>query len=196
MVLLVRGVLFGTFAVEGVGAALYAIQFIPEYGVAKGIWYSIFHAVSAFCNAGIDILGDSSLTAYVTNPIVNLTTMILIILSGLGFTVWFDIIANGKKLIRREMPRRWWFTRLKLQSKLAIIMTILLIISGAVFVFLAEYDNPETLGNLSLGNKVMASFFQSVTNRTTRKNTHRIPSDIFLFLSYHLNQDLIFSLLL
>lgn len=166
MVLLVRGVLFGTFAVEGVGAALYAIQFIPEYGVAKGIWYSIFHAVSAFCNAGIDILGDSSLTAYVTNPIVNLTTMILIILSGLGFTVWFDIIANGKKLIRREMPRRWWFTRLKLQSKLAIIMTILLIISGAVFVFLAEYDNPETLGNLSLGNKVMASFFQSVTNRT------------------------------
>ena len=130
MVLLVRGVLFGTFAVEGVGAALYAIQFIPEYGVVKGIWYSIFHAVSAFCNAGIDILGDSSLTAYVTNPIVNLTTMILIILSGLGFTVWFDIIANGKKLIRREMPRRWWFTRLKLQSKLAIIMTILLIISG------------------------------------------------------------------
>ena len=87
-------------------------------------------------------------------------------LRGLGFTVWFDIIANGKKLIRREMPRRWWFTRLKLQSKLAIIMTILLIISGAVFVFLAEYDNPETLGNLSLGNKVMASFFQSVTNRT------------------------------
>lgn len=166
MVLLVRGVLFGTFAVEGVGAALYAIQFIPEYGIIKGIWYSVFHAVSAFCNAGIDILGASSLTEYVTNPIINITTMILIILSGLGFTVWFDVIANGKKLIRQEMPRRWWFTRLKLQSKLAIIMTLLLVVSGAVFIFFAEYDNPETLGNLSLENKVMASFFQSVTNRT------------------------------
>lgn len=104
MVLLVRGVLFGTFAVEGVGAALYAIQFIPEYGIIKGIWYSVFHAVSAFCNAGIDILGASSLTEYVTNPIINITTMMLIILSGLGFTVWFDVIANGKKLIRQEMP--------------------------------------------------------------------------------------------
>lgn len=81
---------------EGVGAALYAIQFIPEYGIIKGIWYSVFHAVSAFCNAGIDILGASSLTEYVTNPIINITTMILIILSGLGFTVWFDVIANGK----------------------------------------------------------------------------------------------------
>ena len=80
--------------------------------------------------------------------------------------MWFDVIANGKKLIRQEMPRRWWFTRLKLQSKLAIIMTVLLIVSGAVFIFFAEYDNPDTLGNLSLGNKVMASMFQSVTNRT------------------------------
>lgn len=166
MVLLVRGVLLGTFAVEGVGAALYAIQFIPEYGIIKGIWYSVFHAVSAFCNAGIDILGASSLTEYVNNPIINITTMILIVLSGLGFTVWFDVIANGKKLIRQEMPRRWWFTRLKLHSKLAILMTLFLIVAGAVFVLCAEYHNPDTLGGLSFGDKVMASLFQSVTNRT------------------------------
>lgn len=166
MVLLVRSVLFGTFVVEGAGALLYSFQFVPEYGMVKGVWYSVFHAVSAFCNAGIDILGTSSLREYVTNPIINLTTMLLIILSGLGFTVWFDVIANGKKLVRREMPRRWWFTRLKLQSKLAIIMTLVLLFSGTAFIFFAEYHNPETIGNLSLGDKVMASAFQSVTNRT------------------------------
>lgn len=166
MVLLVRSVLLGTFVVEGAGALLYAIQFVPEYGIVKGVWYSVFHAVSAFCNAGIDILGNASFREYVTNPVINITTMLLIILSGLGFTVWFDVIANGKKLIRREMPRRWWFTRLKLQSKLAIIMTVVLLFSGAVFIFFAEYHNPETLGGLSFGDKVMASMFQSVTNRT------------------------------
>ena len=139
IVKLVKRVILGTFAVEGAGAVLYAFQFIPEYGLVRGIGYSIFHAVSAFCNAGIDILGSSSLSGYVTNPIVNVTTILLIILSGIGFTVWFDVIDNNRRLVRGEVPKRWWFTRLRLQSKLAIIMTVILILAGTIFVFLAEY---------------------------------------------------------
>lgn len=166
IVKLVRKVILGTFAVEGAGAVLYAFQFIPEYGLVRGIGYSIFHAVSAFCNAGIDILGSSSLSGYVTNPIINVTTILLIILSGIGFTVWFDVIDNNRRLVRGEVPKRWWFTRLRLQSKLAIIMTVILILAGTVFVFLAEYSNPETIGELNMGQKLMASVFQSVTTRT------------------------------
>lgn len=166
IVKLVKRVILGTFAVEGAGAVLYAFQFIPEYGLVRGIGYSIFHAVSAFCNAGIDILGSSSLSGYVTNPIVNVTTILLIILSGIGFTVWFDVIDNNRRLVRGEVPKRWWFTRLRLQSKLAIIMTVILILAGTIFVFLAEYSNPETIGELNMGQKLMASVFQSVTTRT------------------------------
>ena len=166
IVKLVRKVILGTFAVEGAGAVLYAFQFIPEYGLVRGIGYSVFHAVSAFCNAGIDILGSSSLSSYVTNPVINVTTILLIILSGIGFTVWFDVIDNNRRLVRGEVPKRWWFTRLRLQSKLAVIMTVLLIFAGTVFVFLAEYRNPDTIGKLSIGQKLMASMFQSVTTRT------------------------------
>lgn len=166
MVGMVRRVILGTLVVEGAGALCYAIQFVPEFGAVKGIWYSVFHAVSAFCNAGIDILGDSSLRAYVTNPIINITTMLLIILSGIGFMVWFDVLDNGKKILKKELPGRWWFTRLKLQSKLAIIMTLILLTAGTVFIFLVEYHNPDTLGDLTFGQKIMASMFQSVTNRT------------------------------
>mgnify|MGYP001052480387 CR=1 FL=1 len=166
IVRLVRKVILGTFAVEGAGAVLYAFQFIPEYGLVRGIGYSVFHAVSAFCNAGIDILGSSSLSCYVTNPVINVTTILLIILSGIGFTVWFDVIDNNRRLVRGEVPKRWWFTRLRLQSKLAIMMTVFLILAGTVFVFLAEYGNPNTIGELSMGQKLMASMFQSVTTRT------------------------------
>ncbi len=166
IVRLVRKIIIGTLAVEGAGVVLYAFQFIPEYGAARGIWYSIFHSVSAFCNAGIDILGENSLADYAVNPLVNLTTILLIILSGIGFTVWFDIIENTKELIHREVPVRWRFTRLRLHSKLAVIMTLILIMAGTFFIFLAEYHNPDTIGNMSLGEKVMASVFQSVTTRT------------------------------
>ena len=166
IVRLVRKVILGTLAVEGLGALLYMFQFIPEYGPVRGIWYSIFHAVSAFCNAGIDILGENSLADYAVNPVVNITTILLIILSGIGFTVWFDVIENGRKLVHREVPGRWWFTRLRLHSKLAVIMTVVLIVSGTVFVFFAEYGNPDTIGGMSLGEKLMASLFQSVTTRT------------------------------
>lgn len=166
IVAMVKKVVAGTFAVEGAGAILYAFRFIPEYGMARGSWYSIFHAVSAFCNAGIDILGDNSFGDYAADPLVNITTMLLIIVSGIGFVVWFDVIDHGRKLLRRELPRHRCFTGLKLHSKLAVIMTGILLIAGALFVFLAEYHNPDTIGNMSLGQKALASVFQSVTTRT------------------------------
>lgn len=163
---LVRKVIMGTFVVETAGAVLYALQFIPEFGIVKGIGYSIFHAVSAFCNAGIDILGENSLAHYAASPLINITTMLLIILSGLGFTVWYDIIDNGKRLYRHEVPGCWWFTRLRLHSKIAVVTTVVLLGVGTVAVFLMEYRNPETIGNMPLGQKIMASAFQSVTTRT------------------------------
>lgn len=166
MVGMVRRAILGTLAVEAAGAVLYAVQFVPEFGVAKGIWYSVFHSVSAFCNAGIDILGDTSLLKYVYNPIINITTMLLIILSGIGFTVWADVINNGRKIYKKEVPKKWWFTRLKLHSKIAIITTLILIVFGTAAVFAMEYSNPETIGNMSPGEKIMASMFQSVTTRT------------------------------
>lgn len=163
---LVRRVILGTFVVEAVGAAFYALSFIPEYGVVRGVGYSVFHAVSAFCNAGIDILGEDSFARYAASPLINITTMLLIILSGIGFTVWYDIIDNGKRIYRREVPGHWWFTRLRLHSKIAVLTTLVLIVAGTAAVFLMEYDNPETLGNMPLGQKIMSSAFQSVTTRT------------------------------
>lgn len=166
IVRLVKKIITGTLAVEGGGAFLYAFCFVPEYGVARGICYSIFHAVSAFCNAGIDILGENSLADYAGSPMVNITTILLIILSGIGFTVWFDVMENAKRLFHREVPGRWWFTRLKLHSKLAVFTTLILIAAGTVFIFLAEYHNPDTIGNMGIGQKLLAALFQSVTTRT------------------------------
>lgn len=166
MVGMVRKILIGTLVVESAGAVLYAIQFIPEYGVLKGIWYGIFHSISAFCNAGIDILGTDSLAKYITNPLVNITTMLLITLGGLGFVVWYDVIDNGKRIFRHEIPRRWWFTRLTLHSKIVLTTSLVLFLAGTVLTFVLEYNNPATIGNLNIGQKILASAFQSVTTRT------------------------------
>ena len=163
---MVRKVILGTFVVEGVGALLYAFQFVPEYGLLRGAAYAVFHAVSAFCNAGIDILGADSLAGYAGNPLVNFTTMMLVVLSGIGFVVWYDVIGNVRRIYKKEVPKKWWFTRLKLHSKLAIVTTLVLLLVRALAVFLMEYSNPDTLGGMSLGDKVMASMFQSVTTRT------------------------------
>ena len=173
----VRKVLMGTFLVEGVGALFYAMQFIPQYGCVRGIWYSVFHAVSAFCNAGIDVLGTDSLAGYVDNPFINLTTITLIVVSGIGFTVWYDVIGNGRRIWKHEVPRRWWFTRLTLHSKIAIVTTLVLLVTGTLTVLFLEYNNPETLGNMPAGKKLLAAAFQSVTTRTAGFFT--IPQDSF-----------------
>ena len=157
--------------IEAVGVAVMAPVFCKEFGFFRGIWYALFHSVSAFCNAGIDILGEDSLARYVTNPLINITTMMLIILGGIGFTVWYDVIDNGKKIWYREIPKKWCFTRLKLHSKIAIVTTLILLIAGTLLNFVLEYRNPETIGNLNTGQKIMASAFQAVTTRTAGFST-------------------------
>lgn len=168
-----KSIVYGTLLVEGVGALLLSIRFIPEYGFLKGTWYSIFHSISGFCNAGFDIVGDSSLSPYVGDPIINITIMALIILGGLGFSVWMDIIQGIKQ--KFTMPKRFtWrqaFDRLSLHTKLVIIISLFLIIFGFLFFFVAEFNNPGTLGALSLSEKVFAAFFQSVSPRTAGFNT-------------------------
>lgn len=159
-------ILKGTFVVELIGAVLFSIQFVPEFGWKKGIWYSVFHSVSAFCNAGIDILGSSSFMKYAANPLMNFTTMFLIVMGGLGFIVWYDIGANCKNVIQKRQPLKRMFTKLSLHSKLTIVMSAFMIIVGTIFVFALEYQNPNTIGNMSLGEKVMASAFHSVSTRT------------------------------
>jgi trk system potassium uptake protein TrkH len=159
-------VLKGTFIVEGIGAVCYLFYFVPRYGVAKGAAYSVFHSVSAFCNAGIDILGADSFQGMVTSPIVNLTTMALIVLGGLGFRVWYDILGNTKRVLKEGQSRKRLLSRLQLQSKIVLSMTVFLIAFGTVGYFLLEHDNPDTFGNLSLGQKWQAAAFQSVTTRT------------------------------
>ncbi|MCD2492199.1 potassium transporter KtrB [Lacrimispora sp. NSJ-141] len=153
----------GTFLLEGIGAVLYATVFIPEFGFFQGLWKSIFNAVSAFCNAGMDIVGDTSLRAYAGNPIINFTTMLLIIFGGLGFVVWWNVLKAWKE---RKEKKRGFAAGLSLHSKLVLLMTAILIFGGALFFFLFEYNNPDTIGNMNFGEKAMASLFQSVTTRT------------------------------
>lgn len=159
-------ILKGTFIAEGIGAACYLFYFVPRYGVARGIAYSVFHSVSAFCNAGIDILGADSFQGMVTSPVINITTMLLIIFGGLGFRVWYDMLGNTKAVLKNRLPRKRLFSRLKLQSKIVLTMTAFLLVFGTVGFFLLEYNNPETFGELSFGQKWLAAAFQSVTTRT------------------------------
>ena len=126
----------------------------------------MFTAISAFCNAGIDLLGENSLAPYVKDPMVNITTILLIIASGLGFTVWWDLGKKIKLVFQRKLSPGRVYRTLRLQSKLVLTTTGILLLGGTIFILIFEYHNPDTLGNLSAGQKVMAAAFQSVTTRT------------------------------
>lgn len=160
-----RTVLKYTVIVEGIGALLYMVYFVPEFG-GKGIWYAVFTSISAFCNAGIDIIGPDSLMPYVDHIGINLVSIFLIVAGGIGFIVWRDMAQVFSKVRNREIPVKWMLRKLSLHSKLALSSTAVLSFGGAILFFLLEYTNPETIGNLSLHGKVLASFFQSITTRT------------------------------
>ena len=158
----VKKMLLGTFIIEGVGALMYMIVFIPDFG-AKGIWISIFNSVSAFCNAGIDIVAENSLCNYATNPLVNIVTCLLIILGGLGYVVWWDIIRVLKDVKRTKF--RCVF-KLTLHSKIVLVSTFALILIGGASILAFEYNNPLTLKNYNFFDKMQIAFFQSITTRT------------------------------
>lgn len=166
LVSLVKKILIGTVIIEGVGAIFYATQFIPEFGVGYGIWAAVFNSISAFCNAGMDIVRDDSLRSYVMNPVINFTTMGLIILGGLGFIVWKDLWQGFKKITKQKISIKRTIQQLKFQTKIVLSITAFLILFGTVLIFLFEFNNPETMKNLSIPGKIMASMFQAVTTRT------------------------------
>lgn len=159
-------VIRGTLVVETAGALLYMLAFIPRFGVARGVWASVFNAVSAFCNAGIDVLGPDSLAPFHDDPLVLCVTMALIVMGGLGYVVWQDIdskIAFGKK---RGLPPSAIFKRFTEHTKLVLSLTAALILAGAVIIFAAEFRNPQTLGEMSVPLRFLNSLFESVTFRT------------------------------
>jgi len=156
----------GVFAVEEIGAVIYAIEFIPRLGFFKGLWAAIFQSVSAFCNAGMDVVGPNSMIDFNDSPVLMIVTMVLIIVGGIGFVVWYDIIDGIREGIKKRFSIRTIIRRLSEHSKLVVLLTIGLILIGALLFFIVEYDNPNTLGEMGVGDKILNSFFQSVTLRT------------------------------
>lgn len=153
-------IFFSSFIIQGIGAVLLAIVFIPEFGLLTGIGYSVFHSVASFCNAGFDIMGNySSLTRYVDNYLVNFVICALIIIGGLGFAVTSDLFYVRK------------FKKMSMHSKLVLTITGILLVIGFVFFFIFEFNNPKTMGNLSWHGKFLASLFQAITPRTAGFNT-------------------------
>lgn len=157
-----------TFFIEGVGALLFATFFIPQLGFAKGIFTSIFMAVSAFCNAGFDPVGNVSMIPYQDVPLINFTIMALIILGGIGFSVWFDVMNHIKSIDFKQakISVKTALRRLSPHTKLALLMTVGIIFIGTVLFLLVEWNNQGTIGQMSAGNKIMTAMFQTVTMRT------------------------------
>lgn len=155
---LTRFIVRGTILIEAIGAVLMMPVFIPEFGLVQGLAYSVFHAISAFCNAGFDLMGVkekySSLVSYIGNPLLNFTVMALIIVGGIGFLVWEDIFKY-----------KWKWKRYRLQTKVVLTTSAVLIVVPAVIFFFCEF------GDLPILERILASLFQSVTTRTAGFNT-------------------------
>ncbi|NTV79247.1 MAG: Trk family potassium uptake protein, partial [Clostridiales bacterium] len=162
VVRLVRRVALGTLIVEGTGMLLLAISFVPKMGWSEGLFNALFHSVSAFCNAGFDIMGKygqfSSITGFQDDVIVNVTIMLLIVIGGIGFIVWNDVITQ-----------KWNFKKYQLHSKIALTATMILIFGGAILFFI--FENNAAFADLNTGEKIMAAFFQSITPRTAGFNS-------------------------
>lgn len=166
VVKMTRRIVLGALLIEGIGAICYCFVFIPQFGFWEGLWKSAFHAISAFCNAGLDTVSTEGFLIYRTNIMINITTMLLIIIGGIGFPVWFDVIRVVNLVKRKEIMLRDAFRKTQLYTKLALTITLILIIGGAALIFVFEYRNPATMGELTFGQKILASLFESVTLRT------------------------------
>ncbi len=156
VVRLVRHALLGTAILEGTGAVILSCFFVPKFGLPRGVWYAVFHSVSAFCNAGFDLMGPQggSLALFADQPVVLAVHGALVILGGLGFFVWEDVYRQ----------RRW--KKFSLYTQMVLGMTVFLILAGWVYFLLAEWSNPATLGPMAADDKVVNALFQSVTLRT------------------------------
>lgn len=158
LVKLTKYVLLSTLAIEGIGSILLSIRFISIYGWIKGIWFSIFHSISAFCNAGFDITGNS-IVPFAGDFVINMTISLLVILGGIGFTVFIDVTRNRR------------FKKFNLHTKVVLSITFILLVLGMLVFLIIEFNNPDTIGNMSSGQKIISSFFQSVVTRTAGFNS-------------------------
>ncbi len=153
-----KRLLIRAFALEGAGAVILTVRFSLEYPLANALWMGIFHSISAFCNAGFDVLGflqpGGSLAPFRTDPTVCLTLAALVVLGGLGFLVWEEVL-------RERRPARW-----SVYTRLVLLTSGALLLSGTVLICLLEWNNPGTLGPMTVPQKLLAAFFQSVTLRT------------------------------
>lgn len=158
VVKLQKWVLFGSLSIQFVGALVLFLRFLPDYGVRTAAVWGIFHSISAFCNAGFDIVGSiapgTSMVVFNHDPVICITLMLLIVVGGLGFFVWEEVVSvhNWKKF--------------SVYTKLVLLMTLSLILIGAVSFCALEWNNPETMGSMSIPQKILNGFFQSVTVRT------------------------------
>ncbi len=162
IVKLTRRIVVGTICVEGIGAVILAVRFIPEMGMAQGLYYGIFHAISAFCNAGFDLMGYQgefvSLVNFQDDWVVNLVIMSMIVTGGLGFVVWDDVRQH-----------RWDFKRYLLHTKIVVLMTLVLVFGSALLFYLFEKDH--LLVGMNVSGQILTSLFSSVTARTAGFNT-------------------------
>jgi trk system potassium uptake protein TrkH len=164
IVSLTRKIILMVLAIECIGGILLSISFIPKFGIITGLAYGFFHSISAFCNAGFDLMGSisgefSSLTSFYDNSFIMITVSLLIILGGLGYPVILDVLKNKR------------FSKLNVHSKLVIVSTAILLLIGFVFILGVEYNNPDTLGNMNMKGKVLSSIFQTSTLRTAGFNS-------------------------
>lgn len=164
-------ILKGVFIVEAIGAMVMLPVFCIDFG-AKGIWMAVFHSISAFCNAGFDIMGAysgefTSLTSYSANPVISIAIMFLIIIGGIGFLTWEDVCRH-----------KWHLKRYRMQSKVILLVTVLLIFIPALYFFFFEFEN------FDLGERILLSLFQSVTPRTAGFNTANLGaiSEVGIFM--------------
>lgn len=166
LVAFVKYIVTMTLIIEAIGAIFLAFKFIPEYGFLDGLFKSVFHSVSAFCNAGFDIIGETSLMKYHDDVYINFIIMKLIVLGGLGFTVCHELIDMFVDVFKKKYELKMGIKRLSLHTKLVLTITSILIVFGFVAFFVLEYNNPKTIAGMGIGDKMLASLFQSVTLRT------------------------------
>lgn len=159
-------ILYYTLFFEAIGAILISFRMIPRYGLIDGGFKAIFLAVSAFCNAGFDTLGSISLQEYVHDPLMMLTVMGLIVLGGLGFAVWFDIRDKIGPLVKRKISFRKFRHSLSLHTKIVVVVSAFLIIVPGFIIMFVEFNNPQTIGNFNIFEKILSSMFESVALRT------------------------------
>ena len=173
MLPLLKTIFIYTVTIEVIGTIFLSMFFIPRLGTLKGIYYGIWHSISAFCNAGFDLCGSTSLIAYNTNPIINFIVPFEIIMGGLGFIVVLDIRDKYIKEKRRSSSFSWHhlFGSFALHTKIVLVMTVSLIVVGTLLFFVMEFNNPLTIGKMNLQDKLVVSFFQSVTTRTAGFST-------------------------